>query len=70
MVRHTLKALQHLLQDFKSVSEHFTTLRSKGLSKSRSYVMLTLPYSFQDLEKFQIFGIRICSDIFFKMSFG
>ena len=30
MVRHTLKILQHLLQDY--VSEHFTTLRSKGLT--------------------------------------
>ena len=26
MVRHTLKILQHLLQDFKSVSDHFGTL--------------------------------------------
>ena len=32
MVRHTLKILQHLLQDFLSVSDHFTTLRSKGLT--------------------------------------
>ena len=32
MVRHTLKILQRLLQDFYSVSDHFTTLRSKGLS--------------------------------------
>ena len=31
MVRHTLKILQHLLQDFYSLSDHFTTLRSKGL---------------------------------------
>ena len=31
MVRDTLKILQHLLQDFKSVSNHFTTLRSKEL---------------------------------------
>ena len=29
MVRHALKILQHLLQDFQSVSDHFTTLRSK-----------------------------------------
>ena len=32
MVRHTLKILQHLLQDFLSVSDHFTALRSKGLN--------------------------------------
>ena len=31
MVRHTLKTLQQILQDFKSVSDHFTTLQSKGL---------------------------------------
>ena len=27
IVRHTLKLLQHLLQDFLSVSDHFETLR-------------------------------------------
>ena len=32
MVRHTLQILQHLLQDFKSMSDHFTTLQSKGLN--------------------------------------
>ena len=31
MVRHTLKTLQQMLQDFQSVSDHFTTLQSKGL---------------------------------------
>ena len=31
MVRHTLKILQHLLQDFWSVSDHFGTLCNKGL---------------------------------------
>ena len=31
MVRHTLKILQQMLQAFQSVSDHFTTLRSKGL---------------------------------------
>ena len=31
MVRRTLKILQHLLQDFYFASDHFTTLRSKGL---------------------------------------
>ena len=31
MVRHTLKILQHLQQDCQSVSDHFTTLRSKWL---------------------------------------
>ena len=31
MVRHTLKILQALLQDFKSVSDHFGTLRIEGL---------------------------------------
>ena len=31
MVGHTLKILQQMLQDFKSVPDYFTTLRSKGL---------------------------------------
>ena len=31
MVRRNLKILQHLLQDFKSASDHFGTLRIKGL---------------------------------------
>ena len=31
LVRHTLKILQQMVQDFKKVSDHFTTLRSKGL---------------------------------------
>ena len=33
MVRQTFKNLQHLLQHFESVSDHFTTLRTKGLIK-------------------------------------
>ena len=32
MVRHTLKILQHLLQNFESVSDHFGTLCIKGLT--------------------------------------
>ena len=36
MVKHTLKILQQMLQDFK-VSDHFTTLRSKGLNGSNEY---------------------------------
>ena len=31
MVRHTLKILQQMLQDFKSVTDHFGTLYIKGL---------------------------------------
>ena len=31
MVRHTLKILQQMLQDFKSVSDHFEILCIKGL---------------------------------------
>ena len=31
MVRHVLKILQQMVQDLQSVSDHFTTLRSKGL---------------------------------------
>ena len=37
MVRHTLKILQQLMQDFYIVSDHFTILRSKGF---RSILML------------------------------
>ena len=44
MVRHTLKILQHLLQHFQSVSVHFTTFRSKGLTiliwRSNKYTTL------------------------------
>ena len=36
MVRHTLKIWQHLLQVFKIVSDHFTTLQSKGLNRGKS----------------------------------
>ena len=32
MVRQTLKILQHLLQDFKSLSDHFGALCIKGLN--------------------------------------
>ena len=32
MVRHTLKTFQHMQQDFKNVSDHFTKLRSKRLN--------------------------------------
>ena len=34
MVRHTLKILQHLLQNFSSVSSHFETLCIKELNSS------------------------------------
>ena len=39
MVRHTLKFLQQMLQDFKSVSDHFGTLCIKGLNQSQNYVI-------------------------------
>ena len=34
MVRHTLKIVQQMLQDFSSVSDHLGTLCSKGLTSS------------------------------------
>ena len=34
MVRHTLKILQHLLQDFEIVSDDFGTLGIKGLNST------------------------------------
>ena len=37
MVRRTLKILQQMLQDFQSVSDHFTTLRSKGLKAFKEF---------------------------------
>ena len=37
MVRYSLKILQHLLQDFQSVSDHFTTLQSKGLKQVTTF---------------------------------
>ena len=33
MVRHTLKILQQMLQDFKSVSDDFGTLCIKGIKE-------------------------------------
>ena len=36
MVRHTSKILQHLLQDFKSESDHFGTLYIQGSKVSPS----------------------------------
>ena len=42
MVRHTLKVLQHLLQDFKSVSQHFMTLRLSHFMTLR--LRLFLPF--------------------------
>ena len=40
MVRQSLKILQHLLQDFQSVSGHFGKLCLKGLNY---YMMIGLP---------------------------
>ena len=37
MVRHTLKILQQMLQDFQSVSDHFGTLCIKGLSIAKHF---------------------------------
>ena len=34
MVRHILKILQHLLQEFSSVSDHFRTLYIKGITNT------------------------------------
>ena len=36
MVRHTLKILHQMLQDFKSVSDQFETLCIKGLRNRKS----------------------------------
>ena len=38
MVKHTLKILQHLLQDFQSVSEHFETSCIKEIFQKCKYV--------------------------------
>ena len=46
MVRHTLKILQHLLQDFQSVSDHFGTLCIKWLSGILLYENQTLKIKF------------------------
>ena len=46
MVGHTLKSLQHLLQDFQSVSDHFETLYIKKyhcFSGSKYSCMNTIP---------------------------
>ena len=41
MVRHTLKILPQMLQDFKSVSDHFGTLYIKGLTREWKNKSLT-----------------------------
>ena len=42
MIKHTLKILQQMLQDFKSVSDHFGTSCIKGL---KSVVYFIIPLS-------------------------
>ena len=53
MVRHTLKVLQHLLQDFKSVSQHFMTLRLSHFMTLR--LRLFLPF----IEPKKMLGISL-----------
>ena len=38
MVKQTLKILRQILQDFQSVSDHFTTMWSKGLNYAFSLI--------------------------------
>ena len=38
MVKHTLKTLQQMLQDFWSVFDHFGTLYIKGLNKQMYWI--------------------------------
>ena len=38
MVRHVLKILQHLLEDFQSVPDHFEILCIKGLRNNFAFV--------------------------------
>ena len=45
MVRHTFKILQQMLQDFKSVSDHFGTLCIKGLRIKEILGLLTMKKS-------------------------
>ena len=40
MVRHTLKILQQILQDFKSVSDHFATCEVNGLKFEQRKLLL------------------------------
>ena len=44
MVRHTLKILQQMLQDFKSEPDHFGALRIKGSSEFKSINLPLFPY--------------------------
>ena len=45
MVRQTLKILQQMLQDFKSVSDHFGTLCMNGLKQERLFYYSQLYYN-------------------------
>ena len=57
MVRHTLKILQHLLQDFKSVSDRFSTLRIKGLNlfEELYVIFMILPYQIKRQGRYRRF---------------
>ena len=66
MVRHTLKTLQQILQDFESVSNHFTTLRSKGL-KSVSNVISAY---FTIHKKFMVYYLLLKSTEMFLIGFN
>ena len=46
MVKHTLKILQHLLQDFKSESDHFGMVYFDGLKTERKLLV-----NFSDFER-------------------
>ena len=58
MIRHTLKILQQMLQDFQSVSDHFGALCIRGLML---ILILTLrPHKHDLLSKVNIFPVIKC----------
>ena len=67
-----------MLQDFKSVSDHFTTLRSKGLKISNNLLLSETMQSFPEiivlLEKLLLsekYGLIVCQKILLSdTSFG
>ena len=66
MVRHTLKILQQMLQDFESVSDHFGALCMKGLNyKVELFCMKLLLHQFCT----PCFDLVECFPIFYSKCF-
>lgn len=66
MIRHTLRILKHLLQDFQSVSNHFTILRSKGLKYTETANFVKRDFNTGLLRNFA----NMCERLLLDTAFG